>query len=916
VTHDTRSRHGWRVADRLLAVAVFLALGGIYVATLLPGLGGSEDTAKFQFTGPALGTAHDPGYPLYMIVSWAASKLPIGTLAYRVNLLSAFWGAAAAAFVFLVMRRLAVPRMLAVIVAVGLGLGRAFWEHSTYAEVYTQASALTAAALLALLAWDEEGRDRDLFAAVAATSLAFGTHLMIVAAVPVFAWMVLTRYRWRLPLRVIAVIGLIVALGLAQYGYVWIRTAQGARYLEARATSVGELIDTMRGGQFSDQTFKDPPLAIARSRIPAIARVVYTELGAVAMAGALIGVLAEWRRRRRSAVLLAGAFLGPALLLATLGPVALHGLILPALMPLWALVGAGVAGVWSLVASLARPRAARVAALAAVTLVAATIPITQARANVTHNHRRGHTYDTDYFTDLFRRITGRTAFVYESYVLGQMLEYQRYVTRTPDVVARIPRDPQVIAGLLRDGVTVYAFNEAAAELDGLVTVREVTLSARSLNDRLAGLLDGYLVVVAGSAERWPHLDAIDAGDRAPRRGRGVVVAVKGFGPLIVTPPDFEGAIEIARGQPLGETGQTAAMDLHVEVRGLEATIRVDGQTVAQTTDGLAVAEMGSRVWDAYVLHRGNGLRPRLDMSRRPLFQVTDVPDGACTEIGDGQWRRLADPGSAGRLVGRLDNARPFDAESVIYLAADHELRASFGGWFGPHEPALDVETFVPRREAERLRRRMAEDALQPPPELLSAPVVTRLRVRVNDEGQWSAFRVMLAGRPSAGWARAITDQQSLRRAMSCAIAPDPIGPGERTERARLDLGRRGDWLFGLGWQHTELARVGFHRVLRGAEGRLLLPVTQPARITVRMSVEPIDGDAAVAVSLNGGAPVRASRVATAGWNELSWTLAASQWRAGVNDLALEVVRPGAPAPAANEPSLRVRAIELDWSHRR
>jgi transmembrane protein TMEM260 (protein O-mannosyltransferase) len=899
--------------DRLLAVAIFLTLGAIYVATLLPGLGGTEDTAKFQYVGPALGTAHDPGYPLYMIASWAASKLPIGTLAYRVNLLSGFWGAAAAAFVFLVMRRLAVPRALAVGVALGLGLGRAFWEHSTYAEVYTQACAFTAAALVALLAWDEEGRDRDLFAAVAATSLAFGTHLIVIGAVPVFAWLALTRYRWRLPLRVVAVSGLIVALGVAQYSYVWIRTGQRARYLEARASSVRELIDTLRGGQFADQTFKDSPLVIARTRIPGIARAVRTELGVVATAGALLGVLAEWRRRRRSAILLAGAFLGPALLLSTLGGVATEGIILPALMPLWALVGAGAARLWLLAASLARPRVARVAAFAAVALLTAAVPATQARANFTYNNRRGDSFDTVYFAELFRRITGRTAFLDENYVVGNMLEYQKYITRMPDVTVGIPRDPHVITTLLSAGFAVYGFSDAVAELDGRVSVRPVALSAASLDARLAGLPDGYLVVVAGSAQRWPLLEALDAGDRAPRRGRGVVVALKGSGPVVKTPPDFEGAIDITRGQPLGQTGETAAMDLHVEVRGPEATIDVEGQTVVQSTGGLAVAVMGSRVGDTYVLSPGNGLRPPLDMSRRPLFQVTGVPDGACTEIGDGQWARLADPGSAGRLVGHIDNFHPFDAEWVVYLAADHELHAQVASWFGANEPALDVEAFVPGPDAERLRPRLAEDGLEASPQLLSAPVVTRLGVKVNDEGQWISFRLSLGGRPRAGWGRAITDQRSLRRGISCALAPDLLEPHVWTQRAGLYLGPGGDWLFGLGWQSAESMRVGFHRVLRGAEGRLLLPVTQPAPTTLRMSVEPISGDADVAVSLNGGAPVQASRVATPGWNELWWTLDAAQWRAGVNDLALEVMRPAGRAPAADEPSLRVRAIELDWS---
>jgi hypothetical protein len=902
------------VPDPLLAVAVFLILGATYVATLLPGLGGTEDTAKFQYIGPALGTPHEPGYPLYMIVSWAASKLPLGTLAYRINLLSAFWGATAAAFVFLMMRRIGVSRVLAVSVALGLGLGRTFWEHSTYAEVYTQACAFSAAALLALLAWDEEGRDRDLYAAVAATSLAFGTHLIILGAVPLFAWFVLTRYRWRLPSRVIAVSGLIVTLGIAQYGYVWIRTVQRSVYLEARASSIGELLATLRGRQFEGQTFKEPPLVIARSRIPHIAMVVRDELGIVATIGSVVGLLAQWRRRRRSAILLAGAFLGPALLLSMLGEVATAAIILPALMPLWALVGAGAAGLWARAASVPLPQAARIAAFAAIALLAAAIPATQARTNFAHNNRRGNTFDTMYFTQLYSQIAARSAFLAEHYVVGHMLEYQKYVTRTPHVLLNIPRDPEVIARLVREGFAVYGFGDAIAALDGRVTVRGVTLWAPTLNARLADLPNGFVVVVAGSAQRWPLLDAIDV-DRVRPSGRGVIVAVKGFGPVIETPPDFEGRVDIRRGQPLGESGLISAMDVHVELRGADTTIEAEGQPVVRSTGGLAVAEIASRVFGAYVLSSGNAYRPPLDMGRRPLFQITGVPVNGCTEVGDGKWRPLADPGSTGRLAGRIDNFRAFDATWVVYLAAEQPLPARLLSWVGRREPALDVQAFMPGRDTQRLRSQLAEDDLDAPPELLSAPVVVRLGVKVNDEGQSTAFRVGLGGRPSAGWGRAVTDQQTLQRGSVCALPLDLLEPGEGTGRAALHLGPGGDWMFSPEWQGARPAPLGFHRMLRGAEGRLLLPSAEPAPITLRMSVEPIGGDAIVGISLNGGAPIQATRPATAGWNELRWTIPVDEWRAGVNELSIQVRRRDGLAPPVDEPSVRVRAIEFDWTTR-
>lgn len=67
-------------------------------------------------------------------------------------------------------------------------------------------------------------------------------------------------------------------------------------------------------------------------------------------------------------------------------------------------MGAGVAGLWSLALSLPRGRPA---AALAIGLLAAAIPTTQARMNLAYNDRRDDTFDTVYFAQLFRQITGR-----------------------------------------------------------------------------------------------------------------------------------------------------------------------------------------------------------------------------------------------------------------------------------------------------------------------------------------------------------------------------------------------------------------------------------------------------------------------------------------------------------------------------
>jgi len=99
-----------RAAHRRLVDAVCLSATVLirYRLSLhaVPGVGGGGDAAKFQFLGRVLGTAHPPGYPLYVMVSHVFGWLPIGSLAYRINVMSALSAALTAGVMYLASRGL------------------------------------------------------------------------------------------------------------------------------------------------------------------------------------------------------------------------------------------------------------------------------------------------------------------------------------------------------------------------------------------------------------------------------------------------------------------------------------------------------------------------------------------------------------------------------------------------------------------------------------------------------------------------------------------------------------------------------------------------------------------------------------------------------------------------------------------
>ena len=220
---------------------------GVYLKTLFPGLGGGGDSAKFQYVGSVLGTPHPPGYPLYVLVSFCFAQIPIGSLAWRINAMSAFFATVSAVVCLLVLRRLRVSRVIAACVALSLAFDHALWAFAVRAEVYSLTGALTAILVFCAARWHRTRRERDLYLMVAVFALSLGNHLTIAAVAPALIALVVITDRRTIRGRTILVTTLIVLAGLCQYGFILLRTAQNASYLEARASNLGQLFAVMNG---------------------------------------------------------------------------------------------------------------------------------------------------------------------------------------------------------------------------------------------------------------------------------------------------------------------------------------------------------------------------------------------------------------------------------------------------------------------------------------------------------------------------------------------------------------------------------------------------------------------------------------------------------------------------------------------
>ena len=900
VAIDTRSRRV--VPDDWLALAVFLTLAALYVATLLPGLGGTEDTPKFQYIGAALGTPHDPGYPFYILLSYLFSKLPVGTLAYRSNLLSAVCGAATGALVFLALRRLSVHRWLAVATAFGLGVGRTFWEHSVFAEVYTPAAALMAATLLALLEWESSRRLAWLYAAIALACLGFGAHLIVLGAVPAFVLFVLATFDWRPPLRVLAVSALLVTAGVAQYGYVWVRSIQGAEYLEATVYSVSDFADLLVARQFQGITFADSPWVLLTHRVPSVAREMRHELGWVAVVCALAGCAVLLRRRPRAGMLLALAAIGSVLLLSTLGEVAIGPILLPGVVSAWLLAGAGLE---ALRVGLARLAPAWLA-LAVAGCVATAIPTMHVVGNVTFNNHRHDTYHDDYFRTLFERLPPRAGFIDEEYVLNNMVAYQRYATDARDVRMTVPPGLESVAPLLTEGFSLFAFERGRAALEGLVTFRpEAPLIGSSLDERCRRLAPGSVLVLAGSAPRWPEAAAIGLSGSNVPRGRAIVVAVAGAGPPVVRRADGDARVHIFPQERLGIGDYATPVGIDVELTGSLTRILVDGELVWASEGGIAVVELAKRFEAAYTLRSEHRWQAPIDMRPLPLFTALALnPSGRCTDIIGGRWTRLSDPGRDARLVARVSRPDPAPARWQLYFASATPLAVRVGESYEGDARIVRADRFD-RQPASRsaLLARLLVDGITDTGPLLEGTHITRVEMETTGGGPRRFLRLELGGQATAAVGRVVLTPQGGGQARLCGVSGERLRTRTDGDETAIPFGPDGEWFFGPGWSDANQIPSGFERLTLAPESTLLLTLDGERPSRIEMRIDPVYDRGGARLIVN-GEPV-AWRPAAQPTRHATWDVPPRAWTSGLNTVTLQ----------ANDPTqrFRVRRIALDWS---
>jgi hypothetical protein len=316
---DKSRRPETSIYSRISVFAAGLGVAGLafllYLWTLAPTVLYYErpallDAAMLQSHVYALGITQPSGYPTYTMLAHLFTYLPFGDPAYRANLASAVFGAAAVFFLFLAGLRLSRRILAAAVGALSFAVGNTFWSQAIIAEVYTMNALFVSLVVLVLLVWRDARDDRYLLASAFLMGLSLTHHLTSGLLLPTAALFVLAVDCRKLLERRLVLKGAgLFVLGLTPYLYLPVRALMRPPISEADPSNFARLWELVAGREFGIHfwTF-EPDEGLAR--LASLWGYFSSELHAGILLVAALGIIMMLLEDRAGALLLGAPLLG------------------------------------------------------------------------------------------------------------------------------------------------------------------------------------------------------------------------------------------------------------------------------------------------------------------------------------------------------------------------------------------------------------------------------------------------------------------------------------------------------------------------------------------------------------------------------------------------------------------------------
>ena len=220
------------------AIFALLVLA-VYLFCMTPGVFW-RDSAEFAFIGHQMDISHPAGSPTFAMFSKLLSFFPLGSIAWRANLVSVLSAMAAVILLWLAAARWIkalnlgsgrLPYAIGACGALAFAFSRSFWEWSEAAEVYSMQCAALAGLLWLAAEILDDRTDARLFGLTGfILGLSCGAHMVQILYAPAFGLALLFAPRFRFQWRAAFCLGAFFIVGFSIFAYLPVRSLTGLPY--------------------------------------------------------------------------------------------------------------------------------------------------------------------------------------------------------------------------------------------------------------------------------------------------------------------------------------------------------------------------------------------------------------------------------------------------------------------------------------------------------------------------------------------------------------------------------------------------------------------------------------------------------------------------------------------------------------
>ncbi|MEW6680892.1 MAG: DUF2723 domain-containing protein, partial [bacterium] len=296
-----KDKLGFKTKEDIFGRLVLFASFGLYLVTLNPSVG-LYDAGDMTTAAWVLGIPHPPGYPFYCLFGnlWM-QLIPIGNIAYRLNMLSAFSSSIAIMLIYLISLKIVKSRIPSLISSLSLAFSNTFWGQATFAGQYITNLFFFILLLFLLFKYKERLSLKILYLFFFTLGLSLAHHrqtLFIVPAAILFILAILWKNRKKqfkiqnLKFKIPLTMALLFILPLTLYLYLPIRASSHPPLNWSDPETPDRFISHIKGSQYDFLFLKLKPKEYIARFINQIRGLFPNEFGILLLSLGIVGLFA------------------------------------------------------------------------------------------------------------------------------------------------------------------------------------------------------------------------------------------------------------------------------------------------------------------------------------------------------------------------------------------------------------------------------------------------------------------------------------------------------------------------------------------------------------------------------------------------------------------------------------------------